>query len=233
MEMNSRRLFLLSPLPLAAQVPGGIFDRLGLGSKGNGRIADGLKEALRVGANNAVSVTGKKEGFFVNEFIRILLPAPIRKAERGLRIAGMGGKLDELILGMNRAAEAAAPFAKDIFGSAIMQMTFSDAQNMFKGSDTAATDYFREKTSATLAGQFKPPVAKVMGEVGVTQQFSQITAQASRIPFLNMEKMDLETYVVDRALFGLFHVLGQEETKIRRDPAARVTSILKDVFGKN
>lgn len=231
--MNRRRLLLLTPVPLAAQTFGGLLERLGLGQKGgDSKIADGLKEALRVGANNAVSTTGRLNGYFTNEVIKILLPEPIKKVERGLRIAGMGSKLDELVLGMNRAAEAAAPYAKDIFGNAIREMTFSDAQKIFKGSDTAATDYFREKTSDKLMVQFKPPVTKVMGEVGVTKQFNQIFSQASRIPFLKMDKMDLESYVVDRSLFGLFYVLGQEETKIRRDPAARVTSILKDVFGK-
>ena len=132
---------------------------------------------------------------------------------------------------MNRAAEAAAPFAKDIFGTAIRQMTFADAAKILKGSDTAATDYFREKTTPELTTLFRPPVSKVMGEVGVTQQFSQFFGQISKLPFLKVDSLDLEAYVVDRALFGLFHVLGQEETKIRRDPAARVTGLLKEVFG--
>ena len=211
-----------------AQFPGGIFSKL----KANPKVADGLKEALRIGTNNAVSLTGRLDGYFANEVIKILLPEPIRKIEKALRIAGFGRKLDELVLGMNRAAEAAAPFAKDIFGDAIRQMTFADAQKIFKGSDTAATDYFREKTTPQLTTLFRPPVAKVMGEVGVTQQFQQFFTQVSKLPFMKMEKLDLEAYVVDRSLFGLFHVLGQEETKIRRDPAARVTAILKDVFGQ-
>ena len=100
-----------------------------------------------------------------------------------------------------------------------------------KSTDTAATDFFREKTTPQLTVLFKPPVAKVMGESGVTKQFKDFFAQISKIPFLKVEKLDLETYVVDRALFGLFYVLGEEETKIRRDPAARVTAILKEVFG--
>jgi hypothetical protein len=211
-----------------AQFPGGIFSKL----KANPKVADGLKEALRIGTNNAVSLTGRLDGYFANEVIKILLPEPIRKIEKALRIAGFGRKLDDLVLGMNRAAEAAAPFAKDIFGDAIRQMTFADAQKIFKGSDTAATDYFREKTTPQLTTLFRPPVAKVMGEVGVTQQFQQFFTQVSKLPFMKMEKLDLEAYVVDRSLFGLFHVLGQEETKIRRDPAARVTAILKDVFGQ-
>jgi hypothetical protein len=211
-----------------AQFPGGIFSKV----KANPKVADGLKEALRIGTNNAVSLTGRLDGYFANEVIKILLPEPIRKIEKALRIAGFGRKLDDLVLGMNRAAEAAAPFAKDIFGDAIRQMTFADAQKIFKGSDTAATDYFREKTTPQLTTLFRPPVAKVMGEVGVTQQFQQFFTQVSKLPFMKMEKLDLEAYVVDRSLFGLFHVLGQEETKIRRDPAARVTAILKDVFGQ-
>jgi len=229
--MPSRRLLLLAPVPLLAQSPGGIWGRLGTGKKSDSRIADGLKEALRIGAANAVNITGRLDGYFANEVIKILLPEPIRKIERGLRAAGFGRKLDDLVLGMNRAAEAAAPFAKEIFVDAIRKINIADAQKLLSGSDTAATDFFREKTTPQLIVLFKPPVAKVMGEAGVTKQFTQFFAQVSKIPFLKMEKLDLESYVVDRALFGLFHVLGQEETKIRRDPAARVTAILREVFG--
>jgi hypothetical protein len=226
--MNRRHLFLLASLPLSAQFPGGIFSKL----KTNPKVADALKEALRIGAANAVNSTARLDGYFANEAIKILLPEPIRKIEKALRFAGMGKKLDELVLGMNRAAEAAAPFAKDIFLDAIRQMTIPDAQQIFKGADTAATDYFRDKTTPQLTTLFRPPVSKVMGEVGVTKQFNDLFAQVSKLPFMKMEKLDLESYVVDRSLFGLFHVLGQEETKIRRDPAARVTTLLKDVFGQ-
>jgi hypothetical protein len=229
--MTTRRFLLLTTVPLLGQTPGDLLGRIGIGKKNGGKVADGLKEALRVGTENALKLTGRPDGYFANQAIRILLPAPLRKIEKGLRVAGMGSKLDELVLGMNRAAEAAAPFARDIFGKAIRQMTFADAQKIFRGTDTAATDYFREKTTPELTVLFKPPVSKVMGEVGVTQQFQGMTAQIARLPFLKMEKFDLTDYVVDRSLFGLFHVLGQEETKIRKDPAARVTSILKDVFG--
>ena len=229
--MATRRFLLLASGSLAAQNPGGILGRLGLGKKGDGRIGDGLKEALRIGAGNAVNLTGRLDGYFANAAIKVLLPEQIRKMEKALRVAGFGKKLDELVLGMNRAAETAAPFAKDIFFDAIKQLTIADAQKLLKGTDTAATDFFREKTTPQLTVLFKPPVAKVMGEVGVSQQFSQFFAQVSKLPFLKMEKLDLESYVVDRALFGLFYVLGQEETKIRRDPAARVTAILREVFG--
>lgn len=222
---------LLTPLPLAAQTPGGWWERIGIGKKMDPRIADGLKEALRIGAGNAVNLTGRLDGYFANAAIKLLLPEPIRKMEKALRVAGFGKKLDELVLGMNRAAEEAAPFAREIFLDAIKQLTIADAQKLLKGSDTAATDFFREKTTPQLTVLFKPPVAKVMGAVGVSQQFTQFFAQVSKLPFLKIEKLDVEAYVVDRALFGLFYVLGQEETKIRRDPAARVTAILREVFG--
>jgi len=231
--MIVRRWFLFASLPAAAQFPGNIFERLGLGKKpGANRIADGLKEALRIGTGNAIDITGRLDGFFANAAIKILLPEPIRKMERALRIAGFGRKLDELALGMNRAAEAAAPHARDIFGKAILQMTIPDAQKILKGADTAATDYFRDKTSAGLTTLFRPPVERVMADIGVSRQFTQFFDQVSKIPLLKIERLDLEGYVVDRALFGLFYVLGQEETKIRRDPAARVTAILREVFGQ-
>lgn len=230
--MQSRRFVLLAPLSLAAQTPGGILGRIGLGKKSDGRVADGLREALRIGALNAVNITGRLDGYFANAAIKLLLPPPILKIEKGLRVAGFGRKMDDLVLGMNRAAEAAAPFAKDIFVDAIRQITISDAQQLLRASDTAATDFFREKTTPQLTVLFRPPVAKVMGEVGVSKQFTDFFNQVAKIPFLKLEKLDLESYVVDRALFGLFHVLGQEEAKIRRDPAARVTAILKEVFGQ-
>ena len=115
-----------------AQPQGGILGRLGLGKKTDYRIADGLKEALRIGAVNAVNLTGRLDGYFANAAIKILLPPPILKVEKALRIAGFGRKLDELVLGMNRAAEAAAPFARDIFVDAIRQITISDAQKLLK-----------------------------------------------------------------------------------------------------
>ena len=165
--MPPRRLLLLAPVSLFAQSPGGILGGLGLGKKGDGKIADGLKEALRVGVTNAVNSTGRTDGYFANEVIKILLPEPIRRIEKSLRIAGFDRKLDDLVLGMNRAAESAAPFAKDIFVDAIRQITIADARKLLKASDTAATDFFREKTAPQLIVLFKPPVAKVIDRKSV------------------------------------------------------------------
>jgi Protein of unknown function (DUF4197) len=201
------------------------------GALTDGRIADGLKEALRIGAGNAVSITGKKDGFLLNLAIKILLPEPILKAERGLRLVGMGKQLDELVVGMNRAAETAAPLAKDIFLNAIMEMSFDDAKAILRGSETAATDFFRTRTTPKLTELFRPPVAKVMGEVGVTRQWNAVFSRLKALPLAKTDPIDFEGYVVTKGLNGLFFVLGQEETKIRKDPAARVTSILQEVFG--
>ena len=212
---------------------GKIFEKLTTkgGPLTEGRIADGLKEALKIGAGNAVNLTGKKDGFFLNQVIRILLPEPLQKVERGLRLVGFGKQLDELVLGMNRAAESAAPLAKDIFLNAITEMNFADAKAILGGSQTAATDYFENKTTPKLTELFRPPVAQVMGEVGVTKQWGSLFSKLKSVPLVKADAIDLEGYVVTKSLSGLFTVLGQEEAKIRSDPAARVTSILKEVFG--
>lgn len=228
--MITRRGFSLMA---ASPQLGKIFEKLGAkgGPLTEGRIADGLKEALKIGASNAVNLTGKKDGFFLNQAIKILLPEPLQKAERGLRLVGMGKQLDELVLGMNRAAESAAPLAKDIFLGAILEMNFDDAKAILRGSETAATDFFKSKTTPKLTELFRPPVAIVMSEVGVTRQWNTLFSRVKSLPLVKTDPIDFEGYVVTKALNGLFSVLGQEEAKIRKDPAARVTSILKEVFG--
>jgi hypothetical protein len=232
MYSMTRRQFA-APVLFAPQF-GKIFEGLG-GKRGplsDSRIGDGLKEALRISTGNAVSSTGRKDGFFANEAIRILLPEPIRKAEKVMRFAGMGAKLDELALGMNRAAEAAAPAAKDIFLDAIKAMTFSDVKGLLNGGDNAATSFFRDKTSPRLTELFRPPVTQVMSEVGVTKLWAQTGGSIMKLIPGKGNAVDLDGYVVGKTLEGLFHVMGQEEAKIRRDPAAQVTSLLKEVFGK-
>lgn len=203
----------------------------GAGGLGDVRIGEGLKEALRIGTEHAVTLTGRPDGFFANEAIRILMPPQLRSLERGLRTVGFGAQVDELVLGMNRAAERAAPFARDIFLDALGQMTIDDARRILGGPDTAATQYFRDRTSTRLVTAFTPVVQRSMNEVGVSRQYQAVLAQAKTIPFLRLESYDLDRYVVDKGLDGLFHVLGDEERKIRQDPAARVTDVLRDVFG--
>jgi hypothetical protein len=202
------------------------------GAIGEIRIGAALKEALQVGTENAVKLTGRPDGYFRNEAIKILLPEQLRTLERALRAVGVGGQVDELVLGMNRAAERAAPQAKQIFRDAIGVMTIDDARKILGGHDTAATDYFKTKTSDALGTAFRPIVENAMREVGVTRQYTGLYRRAQAIPFLNVEAYDLDRYVVTRALDGLFHVVGEEEKKIRTNPAARVTELLRDVFGR-
>lgn len=213
---------------------GKIFSTDSTSKLSNGDIVDGLKEALEVGTTNTVDLTGKVDGYFGNAAIKILLPKQLDTVEQGLRLLGQGQKVDELVLAMNRAAEKAAPAAKDIFWSAIKGMSFDDARKILAGGDTAATDYFREKTSAALTEKFRPVVDESMKQVGVVQQYDQLVGAYKSVPFASaLPSFDLQAYVVGKALDGLFTVLGEQEKKIRTDPAAQVTSLLKKVFGKS
>jgi hypothetical protein len=209
---------------------------LGLGSRSelsDSKVASGLKEALKIGAENAVKFTGKTDGYFGNEAIKILLPKNLRPLEKGLGALGYQPKIDAFVLSMNRAAEAAAPSAKKIFGDAILAMSFDDARKILSGNDTAATDYFKSKTTGQLTEAFRPYVEKTMKENGVTQQYESLTGQLKSIPFAKSEDLDINKYVVGKALDGLFYMLAQEEQKIRKNPAARTTNLLKEVFGKS
>ncbi|MBV9482776.1 MAG: DUF4197 domain-containing protein [Acidobacteria bacterium] len=216
-----------------AQIPDAL-KRLGGGHPGgdSGQTASGLKEALEVGTRNTVSLTGKPDGFFRNEAIKILLPEKFHVIEKGLRLAGQGQLVDDFVLSMNRAAEKAAPAANSIFQDAIKQMTFADARSIVAGGDTAATNYFKEKTSEQLRVAFRSPVKSAMEEAGVTQRYQAMTGQlSSSLPFGHAPSFDLDEYVVTKTLDGLFYVLGQEEKKIRTNPAAQVTPLLRQVFG--
>ncbi len=196
------------------------------------KVASGLKEALRIGAENAVNLTGKTDGYFGNPAIKILLPKNLQPLQKGLGAMGYQSKIDAFVLSMNRAAEAAAPSAKKIFANAIVTMSFEDAKKILSGNDTAATDYFKSKTSDQLAAAFQPYVEKTMSENNVTQQYESLTGELKSIPFVKSEDLDINKYVVTKALDGLFYMLAEEEKKIRKNPAARTTELLKEVFGK-
>jgi hypothetical protein len=215
-------------VPGTQQIPGLPSD----GSLSDVKIGQALKEALQIGTENAVKLTGRTDGYFKNQAIKILLPERLKTLESGLRAVGYGSQVDELVLGMNRAAEQAAPQAKQIFWDAIGAMTIDDARKILNGGDTAATDYFRTKTSEPLTGAFRPIVQKSMSQVGATRQYNELLGRARSIPFLNVEAYDLDNYVVGKALDGLFLVVGDEEKKIRTNPTARVTDLLREVFGK-
>jgi hypothetical protein len=194
-------------------------------------IVSGLKEALSLGTATAVSSVGKMDGYFGNDAIKLLMPEKIRTAADTLKKFGFQDQVDEFVLSMNRAAEHAAPQAKSYFVEAIQEMTFEDAQNILKGSDTAATDYFKAKMHDKLYAAFEPSVSSSMNQVGVTRAYKNMTDKYSAIPFLKAESLDLDRYVTEKSLDGLFYMVGQEEMKIRSDPAARATDLLKKVFG--
>lgn len=194
-------------------------------------IVAGLKQALEVGTANAVALTSKTDGYFKNPQIKIPLPEKVRKAEDLLRTVGFGEQVETFEKSMNRAAERAAPEAKALFVNAIKQMTFADAKQILQGRENEATLYFQEKTSRPLNERFKPLVHNAMSEVGVTRSYQTIESKLRMLPLGGSVNLDLDQYVTDRALEGLFFMLAQEEAKIRKDPAARVTDLLKRVFG--
>ena len=193
-------------------------------------IIAGLKEALSVGAKNGVTNVSKTDGYFGNQLIRIPMPEKIQKTEKMLRKVGLHKEADAFILSMNRAAEKAAPHALSFFINAVKEMSIPDAVKILHGNDTAATDFLKSKTHDRIFVAFKPVVSSAMNDVGVTQAFKRMMDKARAIPFLKREAVDLDEYVTFKALDGLFVVVGQEEKKIRNDPAARVTELLRSVF---
>jgi len=203
------------------------------GSSGlsEGTIVDGLKQALEVATGNAVSTVSKLDGYYKNPDIKILLPEKVRKVEGVLRGVGYGDTIDAFEKSMNRAAEKAAPEAKAYFVGAIKEMSFDDARKILNGGNDAATRYFEDKTRGKLFDAFKPIVGGSMSEVGVTRYYQDLESRVSSIPFAGDLGLDLDGYVTNKSLDGLFKMVAEEEARIRTDPAARVTDLLKEVFG--
>jgi hypothetical protein len=194
-------------------------------------IVSGLKEALSIGTKNAVGLVSKPNGYFGNEAIKILLPDKIQKAADLLGKLGYRKQVDEFILSMNHAAEKAAPKAASYFGDAIKEMSIDDARKILSGGKTAATEYFKSKTWPKLYDEFKPSVSESMNQVGVTQKYNAMMEKVPAVPFAKPESVDLNHYVTTKALDGLFYMVGQEEQKIRTNPVAQTTDLLKKVFG--
>lgn len=218
--------------PASAQVDE-LLKGLGIGQQSSlseGKVSAGLKEALQVATEKSVSLTGRPNGYFGNAAIKILMPEKLRSVEQGLRAVGYGQQVDEFVLSMNRAAERAAPAAKQIFVEAITSMTFDDAKKILGGGDTAATEFFKVKTTDKLTAAFRPVVDKTMGEVGVVRQYQALMGRFEAAPFAKSQRFDIDGYVTGKALDGLFHVVGEQEKLIRTNPAARTTALLKEVF---
>ncbi len=225
---------------LAISSHAGLFDDIkkGIGSiapqsgPDESQVVGGLKEALTIGTGNAVSLVSVTDGYFANQAIKILMPEKIQKVADVLGKVGYQKQVNAFVLSMNRAAEKAAPQAKSIFVGAIKEMTFEDAKKILNGGDTAATEFFKAKTSDKLSEAFKPIVSSSMNEVGATRSYKEMMGKYTALPFTKAESLDLDQYVTNKSLDGLFYMVGQEEKKIRTDPAARVTDLLKTVFGR-
>lgn len=195
------------------------------------KIVSGLKEALELSTTKAVAITGKHDGFLKNEAIRILLPPKLQAVGKTMRLLGMGEQVDDLEIGMNRAAEQAAPQAKPIFLAALKKMSFHDARQILTGNDTAATDYFRGATNDDLTAAFTPIVHRSLQKVGVIHQYDQVIKTAPGASALANE-FDLDKYVVGKTLDGIFYELGIEESQIRRNPGEQTSDLLKEIFGR-
>jgi hypothetical protein len=241
MLMSSIVVLMLAAGSCGAQMPklpslGSLTGQLSSGALGanlsDAQIGSGLREALSVGTQKAVKLVSQPGGYLDNAAIKILLPKSLQPAEKLLRAAGQGPRIDEFVDSMNHAAESAAPEAASIFGDAVKEMTIDDARRLLNGGDTSITDYFKEKTSARLAAAFRPHVEAAMSANGVTQKYEALQGSAPKLPFGmgGSGGFDINAYVVNGALNGLFYMLAQQEKEIRSNPAARSTALLKQVF---
>ncbi|WEK38091.1 MAG: DUF4197 domain-containing protein [Candidatus Pseudobacter hemicellulosilyticus] len=229
-------LLLLSAVGSFAQ--GGILKKAGdllnkakSGSLSSEDIAAGLKEALSVGATNGANQLSAVDGFFANAAIKVLMPPEAQKVESTLRSMGMGSLVDKAILSMNRAAEEASKSAAPIFLEAIKGMSFQDALTILKGNDSAATTYLKGKTLPALTEAFRPVIETALQKTDATKYWKDLFEAYNKIPLAKKVNTDLSGYVTEKALGGMFHQVAEEEQKIRTDPAARVSDILKKVFG--
>jgi hypothetical protein len=191
----------------------------------------GLKTALEKGSHAAVAQLGRSDGFFGNPQVKIPLPESLTRTEKMMRRVGMGKYADELILTMNRAAEAAVPEARQLFVDSIRKMTLNDAKSILAGGDTAGTEYFRRTTRDPLHGRFLPIVRQATAKVNLTHKYHAYAERGVALGLLNKQDADLDEYVTQKALDGLYFMVAEEEKKIRKDPVQAGSSIIKKVFG--
>jgi Protein of unknown function (DUF4197) len=196
-------------------------------------VARGLREALRIGTGRAVERTSRIDGFLADELIRIHLPEELQDMAAALRRIGFSRQVDELEVAMNRAAEKAAGEARVIFVDAVTGMSIADAFGILRGGDTAATDYLRERTADRLRQRFHPIVRDKMEDVGLYRSYNQLAEAYNALPFTRKPALLLDDYLTEEALDGLFTTLGQEERRIREDPIARTTELLRKVFSRS
>jgi len=246
--MMDRRTLLLamaaSALPLAARAQSGWFGKgkelLGTMGGGSGpgaglsdiEIGKGLREALRVGSGNVVDTLGREGGFYGVEDVHIPLPGVLGRVQQALELAGKSGLTDDLELRMNRAAEASVPQAKSAFFDAIDAMTIDDARKILSGPNDSATRYFEGKMTPQLTEDFTPIVNEELAASGAAKAYDNAMGEYATLPLVPDVKADLSSYVVEKALDGVFLYLAREEAAIRENPAARTTALLQKVFGQ-
>lgn len=202
-----------------------------LSSLSNTDASNGLKEALIQGAGKAVSRLGAVDGFLGNPQVKIPLPEAVAHAEKVMRILGQGKQADELVLRMNRAAEAAVPEAKALLVNSIKQMDVADAKGILTGREDSATQYFKRTTSAPMAEKFLPIVKKAMGDVQLAQQYNKFAQTAMKYSLIKKEQANLEEYVTQKTLDGVYLMMAAEEKAIRENPKGQASSLMKKVFG--
>jgi len=198
----------------------------------NSEVIAGLKEALTIGARESATIASAVDGFYKNPIIAIPWPAEAQKMKDVLISTGFSRQVSAFEESMNRAAEEAAKGAYDVFAGAVREMTIQDGFAILNGNDTAATHYLREKTTLPLKGKFSPVVKNAIEKVNVTSYWSPLVNAYNMIPGVTRQNPNLEDYITGRAIDGLMTLIAEQETKIRQDPAAQVTSLLKKVFGK-
>ena len=191
----------------------------------------GLRAAISQGVDKAIGMLGAPNGFLGNPKYTIPLPSALEKADRALRMIGMSGDADELKVAMNHAAEMAVADAKPVFKQAAQRMTVADAKGILTGGETAATQYFRQATSAQLVTRFKPIVARATEKVKLRGLYDQYAGKAAQVGLIRAEDANLNDYVTAKALDGLFAAIGEEERAIRADPMGQASSLIKKVFG--
>ncbi|PFH10223.1 uncharacterized protein DUF4197 [Collimonas sp. PA-H2] len=204
---------------------------LSLGDLSNQDASSGLKAALQKGADVAVSKLGVENGFLNNDKVKIGLPSVLDKAMPILRMTGQGQKLDDLVVSMNHAAEQAVPLAKPLLLNAVKSMSVTDAKNILTGGDTSVTDFFKQKTSAQLGQKFLPIVKGVTDRNGLSAQYNAVMGQVGKTGMVPAQQSTVEGYVTQRALDGLYTIIGEEEKAIRQDPVGAGSAIIGKVFG--
>lgn len=223
----TRRAAMLSMLCMTASFAFAV----SLSELSNQEASSGLKAALEKGSVAAVARLGVTDGFLGNDKVKIQLPGMLEQARPLLKMSGYGQQIDDLVVSMNRAAEAAVPLAKPLLINAVKSMSVTDAKNILSGGETSVTDFFREKTSGPLGVKFVPIVKGITDRSGLSAKYNTTMAQASKFNLVNEQQSTVEGYVTQRALDGLYYMIGEEEKAIRRDPIGSGSKIIGKVFG--